>query len=97
MVQVAAGSIIASKYFLERPLARGGMGTVWVARHLQLDSEVAIKFMAPEYGAHADLRARFEREAKASALMKVANVVHKPPPAASFTKSAPPKDRSFGF
>jgi serine/threonine protein kinase len=76
MVQVASGSIIAGKYRLERPLARGGMGAVWVGKHIELDSNVALKFMAPEYGTRPELRARFEREAKASALMKVANVVH---------------------
>ncbi len=37
--------VIAGKYRLDRELARGGMGSVWVARHLQLDVPVAIKFM----------------------------------------------------
>src|SRR3954470_20788630 len=69
------GSIIAGKYRLERALARGGMGAVWVARHLQLDLDVAIKFMASEFTTSAEARTRFEREAKASAQLKIPNVV----------------------
>src|SRR5262245_53047791 len=75
MASPEQGSIIAGRYRLERPLARGGMGSVWVARHLQLDVDVAIKFMAPEYAASSDARARFEREARGSAQLKSPNVV----------------------
>ena len=38
MSSMREGRVIAARYQLERPLARGGMGSVWVARHLQLDS-----------------------------------------------------------
>jgi eukaryotic-like serine/threonine-protein kinase len=75
MIHFEAGTIIAGKYRLRRALARGGMGSVWVARHLHLDVDVAIKFMAPELAASAEGRVRFEREAKASAQLKIANVV----------------------
>lgn len=72
---VQEGCIVAGRYRLERPLARGGMGSVWIARHLQLDSAVAMKFMAPEYASSAEARIRFEREAKASAQLKSPFVV----------------------
>ncbi|MDC3957235.1 serine/threonine protein kinase [Polyangium jinanense] len=49
------------------------MGSVWVARHLQLDVDIAIKFMAPQVASSADLRARFEREAKVAAILKSPN------------------------
>ena len=52
------------------------MGCVWVARHLQLDVDVAIKLMAPGFAESDEARVRFEREAKASALLKVPNAVH---------------------
>ena len=39
------GSIIGGKYRLETPLARGGMGSVWRAEHVELSVPVAIKFM----------------------------------------------------
>ncbi|XXZ63312.1 protein kinase [Sorangium sp. So ce341] len=57
-------------------LARGGMGAIWVGRHVQLDAAVAIKLMAPEYAASSTARARFEREARAAAQLKIPNVVH---------------------
>ena len=42
------GLRVGNKYELVRPLGAGGMGAVWVARHTQLDVDVAIKLMAPE-------------------------------------------------
>src|SRR5262245_12455782 len=75
MVLLERGSIIAGRYRLERPLARGGMESDCVARRLQLDVDIAIKLMAPEHAASADGRQRFEREAKASAQLKTPNAV----------------------
>jgi eukaryotic-like serine/threonine-protein kinase len=75
VITLEAGRTIAGKYQLERPLAKGGMGAVWVARHVLLDVVVAVKFMDPEAGASEEARVRFEREAKASAQLKSPNVV----------------------
>ena len=41
----AVGEVLAEKYRLERELATGGMGTVWIARNLALDADVAIKVL----------------------------------------------------
>jgi serine/threonine protein kinase len=73
--QFEAGEIIAGKYQLQRPLAKGGMGSVWTAWNQQLEVPVAIKFMAPDALGSAELVARFEREAKAAAQMRVPQVV----------------------
>ena len=51
------------------------MGSVWIARHLQLDIDVAVKFMTPEAATSANARMRFEREAKAAAKLKSAHIV----------------------
>ena len=51
------------------------MGSVWIARHLQLDIDVAVKFMTAEAAASPDARSRFEREAKAAARLKSAHIV----------------------
>ncbi len=40
-----AGVVIAQKYRLEKRIQRGGMGEVWTATHISLDTQVAIKFM----------------------------------------------------
>ncbi|WP_437904917.1 serine/threonine-protein kinase [Sorangium sp. So ce327] len=76
MLSLEAGSVVGGKYRLERPLAGGAMGFLWVARHLQLDVEVALKFMMPQHADSPVARARFEREAKASAQLRTPNVVH---------------------
>ena len=49
-VQVEPGITVGGKYQVERPLARGGMGSVWVARHVKLGSSVAIKFLDAHLG-----------------------------------------------
>ncbi|MGK3960400.1 serine/threonine-protein kinase [Sorangium sp. So ce1667] len=69
------GALIAGKLRLERPLASGGMGAVWVARHLLLDTDVAVKFINTDGDAPGSLRARFLQEAKASLRIKSPHVV----------------------
>lgn len=75
MKQPAPGVIITGKYCLERPLASGGMGSVWVARHVELGRPSAIKFISPELASSGDGRMRFDREAKAAALIQSPYVV----------------------
>jgi len=74
-MQPEAGTVVASRYVLERELAKGGMGSVWVARHLQLDVPVAIKFMFDAELAAPSGRARFLREARAAARLRSPHVV----------------------
>ncbi len=50
---------------IERLLGRGGMGAVYLARRERDGLPVVVKVLAPELAHHADLRARFEREALA--------------------------------
>jgi serine/threonine-protein kinase len=75
MLIPSPGRVIGGKYRLEASLARGGMGLVWVARHIDLDVLVAIKLMAPKYNPTPRERARFMREAKAAARLRSRNVV----------------------
>jgi serine/threonine protein kinase len=56
------------------PIGAGGMGEVYKARDTRLDRTVAIKVL-PEYIAkREDLRARFEREARAVASLSHPNI-----------------------
>jgi serine/threonine-protein kinase len=68
------GTIIAEKYRLLRPLARGGMGSIWVARHVELEMDVAVKLVADDLD-DEKYRVRFRREAKAAAKLKSPHVV----------------------
>ena len=70
------GSIIGGKYRLGRRLASGGQGSIWVAEHIQLGSQVAIKFMDFAHISSPAALTRFEREAKAAARLRHQNLVH---------------------
>jgi eukaryotic-like serine/threonine-protein kinase len=74
-MDVEPGTIIGDKYRLERPLSRGGMGAVWLARHVQLGAPVAVKFMDQEHAASPEFRARFYREARTAANIESPHVV----------------------
>lgn len=52
-------------YEIIAPLGAGGMGEVYRARDSRLDRIVAVKVLNSALTANADLKARFEREAKA--------------------------------
>lgn len=51
------------------------MGSVWLARQLSLDAEVAVKFIRPERADEQTLKQRFEREAKSAARISSPHVV----------------------
>ncbi len=63
---VREGEILAGKYRLEGILGVGGMGVVVAARHLQLDTRVALKFLLPTMLGNRDAVDRFAREARAA-------------------------------
>ncbi len=63
---IREGEVLAGKYLVERVLGAGGMGVVVAARHLQLETQVAIKFLRPSMLANEEAVARFAREARAA-------------------------------
>ena len=62
-------------YVVERPLGRGGMAVVYLARHPALGREVAVKLLSPEYKSDVDLNARFLQEARVTANFRHPNIV----------------------
>ncbi|WP_019929530.1 serine/threonine-protein kinase [Nocardia sp. BMG111209] len=62
MAELAKGDRFAG-YLIENVLGRGGMGTVYLARHPRLPQWVALKLLAREVSSDAELRRRFLREA----------------------------------
>ncbi len=61
-------------YEVEKPLGAGGMGEVYRAKDTRLDRIVAIKVLPERTAMNADLRARFEREAKAISSLNHPNI-----------------------
>ena len=63
------------KYDVERVIGRGGMGTVFEARHSRLGQRVAIKVLGEELRTHPELVRRFEREARAASALSSPHAV----------------------
>ncbi|MCC6526218.1 MAG: serine/threonine protein kinase [Polyangiaceae bacterium] len=66
-MSLSAGDRVADDLELLRPLGRGGMGMLWIARDLGMQREVVVKFVSDEVGAEHSEEAlhRFEREDRA--------------------------------
>ncbi len=60
---LAAGTKLGPYEILE-PIGAGGMGEVYKARDARLERTVAVKVLPPHLSSNAELRQRFEREAK---------------------------------
>jgi hypothetical protein len=72
---LSRGTVLHSRYRLERLLGIGGMASVWLARDVQLDREVAVKIIADALAADPVWVRRFEREARAVASLNHPNIV----------------------
>ncbi len=69
------GTEVTPTIRLERRLGAGGMGSVWVANHAALRTEVVVKFLADRLTDDPTSQARFAREASAAAQVKSPHVV----------------------
>jgi tRNA A-37 threonylcarbamoyl transferase component Bud32/membrane protein YdbS with pleckstrin-like domain len=67
--------ILAGRYRLTAPLGEGGMATVYRARDLRLNREVAVKILRDELTHDAGFLHRFEREAQTVAGLAHPNIV----------------------
>lgn len=72
---ITAGRVLGGRYRLVRELARGGMGTVWVAEDPLLARTVAVKVLDPALATDDAVRLRFRREAVAAAAVSHPNIV----------------------
>jgi Tol biopolymer transport system component/predicted Ser/Thr protein kinase len=70
---ISSGSRLGP-YEVVSPLGAGGMGEVFKARDTRLDRSVAIKILPAEFATNAQLRLRFEREAKTISQLNHPNI-----------------------
>jgi serine/threonine-protein kinase len=71
---IEPGGVLAG-YRVERLLARGGMGEVYLAQHPFLARWTALKVLRPEYAEDDNFRERFLREANQAAALKHPHIV----------------------
>jgi serine/threonine-protein kinase len=60
------GQTLASKYLIEELISRGGMGSVYLGKHVLMEKTVAIKVLRPSLALDDNVVRRFSREAKAA-------------------------------
>lgn len=69
------GRLISGRYRLIAPLGDGGMATIWRALDEQLDREVAVKILRPQFGSDPGFAARFKQEARSAGGLTHPNIV----------------------
>jgi serine/threonine-protein kinase len=69
------GRLISGRYRLIAPLGEGGMATIWRAVDEQLDREVAVKILRPQFSADPGFAARFKQEARSAGGLSHPNIV----------------------
>ena len=69
------GRLIGGRYRLIAPLGEGGMATLWRAVDQQLDREVAVKLLRPQYSGDPGFAARFKQEARSAGSLAHPNIV----------------------
>ena len=69
------GQKLDNQYFVESLLGKGGMGSVYLARHILLGDRVALKVLTPEMRNNAEWLKRFQREGQAARRFRHPNAV----------------------
>jgi serine/threonine-protein kinase len=68
------GQVIAGRYRVIEQLGQGAMGRVYLAEHIKMGRQCAIKVMSPELMSDADAIGRFNREATNASRIQHPNV-----------------------
>ena len=69
------GSVVGERYELLSELGRGGMGSIFKARHINQSKLFAVKILSQELSKDAAFVTRFLQEAKTSSLLNHPNLV----------------------
>mgnify|MGYP004619714265 CR=1 FL=1 len=69
------GDILDGRYQILSKIGQGGMATVYRAKDLKLDREIAIKMLKEEYSTDKEFIERFKNDARAAARLSHSNIV----------------------
>ena len=70
------GAKLLNRYEIVSFIQKGGMGTVYLGRHLELDKKVAIKIFHPHLTENKEMVTRFLNEARGVAKLQHRNIVN---------------------
>jgi CheY-like chemotaxis protein len=73
--QAVPGSVLGGRYRLDTMIGGGSFGTVYRARHLELNRDVAVKILATSAGTDPEALARFKREGDSACRVQHPNAV----------------------
>ncbi len=73
--RVGPGTVLGTRYRIDSCIGSGNFGTVYRARHLTLDHDVAVKVLRGQMAADDDAVARFQREAISTCRVQHPNAV----------------------
>ena len=74
-VRLGPGDVVDDRYRIEALIGEGGMGSVFIARHVHIGRKVALKVLHPERSMGRDERERFRREAAIAVQLRSPHVV----------------------
>ena len=69
------GSLLGERYQLLRLIGQGGMGAVYLATHVIIGKQIAVKVLSPDYSRNPGDVQRFLQEARAASLIRHDHVV----------------------
>ncbi|MBK7993925.1 MAG: SUMF1/EgtB/PvdO family nonheme iron enzyme [Blastocatellia bacterium] len=70
------GTVLDGKYCVESKIGQGGMGNVYKAKHVHMDTMVAVKILHPHLVSDQTTVERFRREARAAITVNHPNAIH---------------------
>src|SRR5512140_1646202 len=69
------GTVLHDRWRILAELGKGGMGEVYLAEHLELDRQEALKILMPSIARDPQFVSRFRREARAVNRLRHPNIV----------------------
>lgn len=69
------GVLLADRYLLTEEVGRGGFGVVYRGTQLNINRDIAVKILPPQFMAIPDVVARFKREAQLASLLRHPNTI----------------------